>query len=187
MRLDELEKADFDIEKYVPGTNLELSIEGLVLMYLHEGRMKMRFPSPSDHVLKIDISKNEIPLPAIDLPKGSHIDIAHTGVTSTLKIDTNNVLDVQKLHPNLTLHKDIDKFSSLTISDSVMMPSVDKEGNPILTTFEFWEVSFDQNGERPILKDQKTKSGSKLSAGHCGGDDGRRSFNSRRGTDSHQG
>ena len=56
MKIEDKERSNFNIEKFVPGANMELIIEGLVLFYESRGRLKMRFPDADYHETKIEIT-----------------------------------------------------------------------------------------------------------------------------------
>ena len=146
MRIENLINSDSnvqepDIQEFVPGANLELIIEGLVLMYEKDGKLMMRLPDATDHTLRIDITKNGLNYFGFSVPVGSHIEIGHIGATSTMNNIRPDVLDVRRsLHAGLRLNANPTNRRSLSISDALITPYVDPNFGVIRTRFEYWEV-----------------------------------------------
>ena len=144
MRTENLENITSDVQEFVVNANLELIIEGLVLIYEKNGILMMRFPQSDDHLFRLDITRNGLPYLGFNVPVGSQIDVTHDGATSVMNNNFRDVLNVKSFHPRLKLKPDdsLKKLSySLSMANAQVKPFVDS-GIP-KTKFECWEVTED--------------------------------------------
>lgn len=87
--------------------NLTVKVEGLVLMYKHNGGIRMRFPVADLHNFRVSVSTDGGGAKLVADKTDAKVRIYTEGASRAAEIGTGSFLNIQHLHPKIRLESNL--------------------------------------------------------------------------------